>query len=250
MMDLRDLRQSVLRSVRDMNKSANDVYYWVALSTELIQKQPKEFEFSVPSAKESSKIKIVKRTKDVTKEDMIINIFYSGITSLVSGVESFLNSIITTLLKYDTTRLKYTIKGMESDSTISVIDLIDYDKDELIDRVIGKKVDRLFYSSPSDYLLYIKKGLGIELKEETWKVWIELKAKRDLIVHNKGVVNTIYQTKIGDSSNTKIGDKIYCDLESFGKMISFVKKMVGEIYSVTKKIYNIPSLKKLDDCIN
>lgn len=46
---------------------------------------------------------------------------------------------------------------------------------------------------------YFDKALGIKVDDDIWGKWVEIKARRDLWVHNAGIVNQVYIDKVRDS---------------------------------------------------
>ncbi len=80
------------------------------------------------------------------------------------------------------------------------------------------------YASPKNQIEYFYKALGIEF--ENSEQWFEIKATRDVIVHNLGIINEVYINKAGDKSRGKIGEKILITQNYFRETISYLKRSI------------------------
>lgn len=74
--------------------------------------------------------------------------------------------------------------------------------DELIERAADKKLQALMYEKPSDYLSGLCEIVSIDKREllHLWPEFIEMKARRDLGVHNNWTVNSIYLRKLKEAN--------------------------------------------------
>jgi hypothetical protein len=63
--------------------------------------------------------------------------------------------------------------------------------------VIRKQLVTVFYGSPERYFEYIENVLSIQIEKELKDTFAEIKASRDIIVHNSGIANEIYVGKRG-----------------------------------------------------
>ena len=48
--------------------------------------------------------------------------------------------------------------------TVSIIDLVDKDREAIIDQVINQRLASLFYASPQKQLEYLDKAIGVEFR--------------------------------------------------------------------------------------
>jgi hypothetical protein len=76
---------------------------------------------------------------------------------------------------------------------------------------------------------------GIEIPELFYNNWIEIKATRDLIIHNQGIINNLYMRKVPpDIVRGKIGDKIIMNENYFNNSVGLSKSLVGRICSLSQ----------------
>lgn len=217
-----------------MEKQAfiNDTYMWVKLARSAISDLPDDkIEFSTPKTKKPDQLRTVSRNHPEKTKERIINkdIFNSAFVLLVASVEDYFSKIIEWILKTDTKRIKCTINGVNMIDKVSVVDLIDNDKETLIENIIKQRLSGLFYASPQKQLEYLKSALDIEPDEDLWGKWMEIKARRDLIVHNNGIVNQIYLNKASSFSLCSLGDEALIDENYFKMVISSLKSLIGKL---------------------
>lgn len=171
---------------RTIQADLNNIYIWsrlAVLSLGEIEKH-KDFlknisSFPVPS---KSPHKVINRsinsiidtlTRARTRE------FYKAmVVYVVSIVEPVLLEIVRLTLLYDKRRIKTKPKGC--DGKLEYDTIVDCDNyGEVLDIIVAKYIDILSYSKPKDQLEYIEKLLSVEIGEDIWDKWIEIKATRD-----------------------------------------------------------------------
>lgn len=69
-----------------------------------------------------------------------------------------------------------------------VTELIDKERDTIIAEIAEQRLEGLFYASPQKQVKYFDKALGLKVDDDIWGKWIEIKARRDLWIHNAGKV--------------------------------------------------------------
>ena len=183
--------------------------------------------FEVPSVKGDT-IQITRDHKKILRllEDTIN--YDLNEQSLVTGITITENYLFDTLLQIINW---YPQKLLVGDMKFDVSMVIEsYDLDELISRIVEKRIYSVFYDSPVKYLNHIEQTLNISIPEEIKKSYAEIKATRDLIVHNDGVINELYIRKTGKEARSKIGDKIWVSAEYFDGSITCMKKLVALIF--------------------
>jgi hypothetical protein len=131
---------------------------------------------------------------------------------LVSQVELYYQNVITAVLKIYPNKIGSTSLRFEEIMSLTT--------DELIQKAIDIHLNKIMYAKPFDYLLEIANLLSIESTtlKQNWKDYIELKARRDLGIHNNWIVNETYLRKLKEASITSsysLGDKISPDHDSF-----------------------------------
>ncbi|NQN66939.1 hypothetical protein HPA05_00295 [Streptococcus suis] len=213
----------------------NDTYTWVTISLDAVQKTiPDEDNFFIKIPKainygDKLRFKEVPRGNPQLTKDRIIrrDIINSAYVSIISAIEDFFSKALRLMLTYDSRRLKVTISQIPMSKEISIIDFLDKNREQLIDEIIFSRLNNLFYASPKAQLEYIKKITGIAFDGEMYNKWIELKAKRDIIVHNDSTINDIYLQKTGSGEKELLHQKIEISRDEFARIIAFLKKFVG-----------------------
>lgn len=208
----------------------NDTYMWVELARNAISELPNtKFTFQTPKANKPQQLRTVSRNHPENVKERIVNrdIFNSAFVSIVASVEDYLSKIMISVLKAEPKRLKCTIKDVKMVDSVSVIDLVDKSKDELFDQIIDQRLASLFYASPQKQLEYLDKAIGVKVEDSIWKEWIEIKARRDIWIHNAGIVNQIYLDKAKDAAQYTLGQEATITLKYFQETVALTKRMIG-----------------------
>lgn len=223
---------------RRIQKTLNDIYIWskfALFSLEAIEGEREMIEsipgFAVPSVSIQKKVK-----RNVDDVISIINkarsseLYKALIVYVVSLVEPVLLEIVKLTLLYDKRRLKLKPKG--SDKHLDYDTIVDCNNyNDVLNIIISKHVETLAYSTPKEQMEYLEKLLSIEIDNNTWDEWIEIKASRDLIVHNSCIINKVYLEKTGDNARGEIDDELQIDEIYFNNTIVVGKRLVGKIVS-------------------
>jgi hypothetical protein len=81
--------------------------------------------------------------------------------------------------------------------------------EEVRTSIINSMINELTYKSPKEFAEEVNNYIGINLLEKTvYDDFIELKATRDIHIHNKGIVNEVYLNKAGPNARAKIGKEL------------------------------------------
>ncbi len=221
----------------------NDTYIWATFAatslehsihdSDFIKKQ----RFAVPSRK---------LAKEVTrKPDQIVgflhnaahrDLFASVFVFLVAQVEAFFVALCRSVLRFDNRRLKTRIPGIDHVTKLETNDIIDAaSHDAVIETLIDREMQAVFYSRPAAYFVYLERVIGITLDPNLKAEWIEIKATRDIIVHNSGIVNQTYIQKAGSAARGTNGDIIPFDHKYFERTISAMKSTIGKAESSVRK---------------
>ena len=82
--------------------------------------------------------------------------------------------------------------------------------------IVDNILNEIAYKSPKDYATEFDKYTGVNLLENpVFHKYIELKATRDIHIHNAGISNDIYTTKAGVLSRVKSGEYLPVDIQYF-----------------------------------
>ena len=104
------------------------------------------------------------------------------------------------------------------------------DRDAIILGVIDRELGTLKYKRPAAWFRYLndRVRLGGPSAEDIGRL-AEMKASRDVIVHNRGSVNAIYHDKSGEHARHAIGDFIEIPAPYLRDRWSLVLKVVEEM---------------------
>jgi hypothetical protein len=160
--------------------------------------------------------------------------FASHLTiNLVSEVEHFFASAVSAALRmYPEKMGAHTFKLIEIISATS--------RDELVDRAARAVLNDMMYEKPHDYIKRLGEVLSIDVKglETSWPDFVELKARRDLGVHNNWIVNEIYLRKLREAkidNSHRIGEQVIPDfgymsqaMDACHQLIETMANLLGE----------------------
>lgn len=116
--------------------------------------------------------------------------FYSGLFlyNLVQNTETILIDFLKLIL------INY--PGKISDRTISIEKLLNHSKEEVIEEVINDYLNKLMYEAPKEYFNKVFYIFSIKpIDDEVIQKFIEIKARRDIGIHNNWLTNSVYLKK-------------------------------------------------------
>ena len=224
-------------------KKINDTFIWASLALDALRQAATNHDFldkedfAVPSTRKGKTIRRTKRDLVRIFKEAVANDFnYTVFTYLVAQTEAYLSDMICTVLKTDHRRLKTRIQGIDHVKKIDADEGLDAaNLTELIEGLIEKEMVSLFYASPEKQFEYISKVLGAEIDTDVINKWKEYKACRDLIVHNSGIINSVYISKVGAAARGVAGEQIKVDAKYLGRAIADMKAMIGRISTRIQK---------------
>lgn len=176
---------------------------------------------------------------EMLKKTLRTDLFASSLSTCISAFEAFLQEVLFVVLHNKPEKL---LLGKSEKPSVPLELLIKANnKDEVLIKVIQDKVISLFYASPKEYFNKLKAYLEINIDETLFFSFIEMKATRDLIIHNKSRVNQLYVDKCGDyARTTNIKQMIPCNKKYYEICVSVMKRLIKTIYEDTaKKQFNI-----------
>jgi hypothetical protein len=107
------------------------------------------------------------------------------------------------------------------------------DREEIISTVLLKQLNELRYEKVRDWFDALNKSvkLGCPTEDETDSL-AEVKATRDILEHNGGVVNDIYVRKAGRKTRYSVGD--HAEIDDIYHLASWqlIKKVVADLTAV------------------
>ena len=235
------LKKRIYKLHLALYRELNDIHIFMAHTIPLLKETTDRYKampgkadkpFLVPSSK--GKKGIAKRTpqevasifESFANRDLHANM----LVSCVSRLESMLNDVLRAYLSKYPEKLSVGLKGGESAKTVPIATVIEAeDIKELHRTVANARLQGVFYAEPKDYLAYFENITGVKLPEPTFLAFVEIKATRDIIIHNDGIVNELYKKKTGDLSRAQVGETIPLDETYFASSISAMKAISSAI---------------------
>jgi hypothetical protein len=108
------------------------------------------------------------------------------------------------------------------------------DRQSLIEFIIDRELNELKFDKMSQWFDYLKEIVKIASPTEAQVDQLaEVKASRDLLVHNSGIVNSIYLDKAGTRARHQIKEKIEISPEYFRESWSLVRTVIDNVAGET-----------------
>ena len=184
-------------------------------------------EFEVPWSDEQNTVLLRRRADLVSllKEAQASEIFEQALIVTVALVEDYLQTILRQVFCAYPEKLNATVKGVEIKKEIPLSLAIEAPgRGQLLARIIDGHLNSLIYAKPADYFGYIQKVLSIKLRSDVTSEFIEIKATRDVVIHNNGLVNSTYLRKVGKAARAADGEEITVDSTYFDGALVSMKK--------------------------
>lgn len=237
-MSTQTLVDKVYRLQLALVRRINDVHIFVQQSIPLLEEARKELEGSIHTKDHRYYVPAVGRTKLANRTDEELKEIYDRfisselyenlIVTAVSQFESFLFTTLKLIISTYPQKLTRNVRGVEISRTVTLEVLLGVNTlEEVLDTIIDKRLIEVSRASPRDYLEYLGNIASIDTSDPAFLDYIEIKAARDLIVHNSCVVNNIYLAKVGKKKRGKVGEKLDIDADYFNHCIATLKRIAG-----------------------
>jgi hypothetical protein len=107
-------------------------------------------------------------------------------------------------------------------------------KDAVILHVVNKELNEIAYERPKEWFAYLESRakLGCPSAEESERIG-EAKASRDVLAHNWGIANKIYESKAGKIARYKEGERIEIPENYHRETWELVRKMISDLSIAT-----------------
>ncbi len=156
--------------------------------------------------------------------------------SSVSRFEFYLSDVIGQYLRFFPKKLSIGPKGGDSGKQVPIQLLVDAeDLEELRDEVIDLRLQTIFHAEPKEYCTYFNAVSELGISLDDFGHFFEIKATRDLAVHNSLMVNDLYLKKAGDRSRGELGDKLKVRRDYFEEALSAMKTLSNTIERTTRE---------------
>lgn len=155
----------------------------------------------------------------------------NGLLQLVTIIEAMLGDIIRAVV------LRYPNK-MGAKRTVSLQAVLEATSLEDVHlRVLDSLLNDLSYKSPSDFAEAAEEIISINILEcPAFHRYMEIKASRDIFIHNRGIANDIYVRKASSHARVKAGMNLPADtvyfLESYESCLQFVEWLEDQLHQV------------------
>lgn len=161
-------------------------------------------------------------------------VFETNIISLVSRTEAFIQDCIAIA----TVAFPGKLSLLTEKSGIPLdLFLENESREDVINRFVALKCEALMFAKPSEYIEKLTKVLAIPLDVGLVSDFLEIKASRDIIIHNNGRINKLYVEKAGEKARGTIGHELTVDHAYFRHVIVKLKRLSGTIQRETEKVY-------------
>jgi len=224
----------------DFLRRINDSYIFAQQAVPLLQEAQQELGLAAESKKKYyvpslavGKRKFAERTdaqlREIYSRFIERELYENLIVTAVSQFESFLFSALRLIIFRYPKKLNLNVGGLEIEKTIPLDLLLNADsKEDAVRQVIEQTLNRISYAGPTAYLGYLKGITHVDTTDTAFNDFFEIKATRDLIIHNLGVINETYLTKVREADKTPrgpIGDRIPIDDLYFSHCIATLKQL-------------------------
>ena len=134
----------------------------------------------------------------------------NGIFQLVTIVEALLGDTVRLIV----TKYPKKLGGKRTIPLELILQSVSLEEVHL--KAVDALINDLSYLSPSDFADAVDKLFSVDLREcASFHRYIELKASRDVLIHNRGVANEIYLRKAGTHARVKSGHFLPVDIPYF-----------------------------------
>lgn len=104
------------------------------------------------------------------------------------------------------------------------------DREEIITGLILKQLNELKYEQLREWFVVLNKAVKLDCPSpEEVDTLAEVKAARDILEHNAGVVNDVYVRKAGKKARYTVGEQIEIDDAYYLSSWKAIKKVVKEV---------------------
>jgi hypothetical protein len=180
---------------------------------------------SILSTKKYGKEQLLARYQHLAFRQLPVN----GLLQLVTTIEALLGDVVRTVI----TRYPQKLGAKRTIALQLVLEAKTLEDIHL--RATDSLLNDLSYKSPSEFAEALDSLLSINLLEcPAFHKYIEIKATRDIFIHNRGVVNETYIRKTGSHSRAKVDRALPVDityfLESYESCLQITEWLENELH--------------------
>jgi hypothetical protein len=239
-MDNLPLARKVYRLHTAFVRKMNDVHIFVQQSFPLLEDARNNYESSTHKKDRRYYVPTVGRKKFARRKDRELKeiydrflyreLFENLVVTAISHFESFLFTVLQLVLLTHPKKLTLNVRGMDIKKEIPLNILLDANnREDALYEVIERQLNALSYAAPKAYLEYLKSVTGVDTTDPAFADYIEIKATRDVLIHNAGIVNDVYLSKVGNKNRGEGGDRLAIEKQYFNHCIATLKRLSGII---------------------
>ena len=217
--DIQELRRQSLAAL----DASHDYYFHTKAAWQMVQKSRGKRRRGFPlnnratGTKTDQKILIGLVPKYVTG-----NLIHSTFQEFVSIFEDFFFDLLRLWL------VAYPGSLSEKDIKFGLV-LKAPDKAAVTLAVVDRELNELKYEKIADWFGYLEKRLKLGCPAaDVIETLAEIKASRDIVVHNKGIVNAVYLWKAGKRARFKEGERLEIPEQYHRECWETIKQVIGE----------------------
>lgn len=207
-----------------------------ATAENLMQSEDESIEVSYPVGYNPNRTTI-QHTRKYLKDELLgryqflasHQLSQNGLVQIVTIIEALLGDIVRTVIN------RYPQK-LGQKRTISLQSVLEAKSiDEIHLNATDSLLNELSYKSPKEFAESLNLYLSINLLEcPAFHKYIEIKATRDVYIHNRGITNEIYTRKADSHARAKVGTNLPIDipyfLESYEACIQLTEWLMKELH--------------------
>ena len=161
---------------------------------------------SIQSTRKYRKEQLLSKYQFLAFNQLSVN----GLVQLVTLVETMLGDVVRAVV----VRYPHKLGGKRNISIQTVLESTTLDEVHL--RATDALLNELAYKSPAEFAESVQPLLSINLLEcPAFHRYVEVKATRDIFIHNRGTANDVYVRKAGSHARVKSGSKLPADTQYF-----------------------------------
>jgi hypothetical protein len=179
---------------------------------------------------------------ELLQRSLDFDIYKHSLIAAVSAVEDLLSNILRSVLQRFPERLNASVTGEKLDKSIELnLVLESNDLEELRNRLVERRLLKIFYESPQKYFEHFTSITGFKVPTAEQDNYVEVKATRDVLIHNRGIVNEKYLEKAGVIARGQLDEEIPLTSKYFGDSIANLKKFLIAMIREARKVYGVRS---------
>jgi hypothetical protein len=217
----------------------------------IIEKNEDGDEFYKFNPEDSHKFKIHEKNAEIATVASAI-VPNSLFVSLISQFDSFLGKLIREIFQSKPEILNSSEKNLTFSKLLELKDL-----EEAKEFIIEKEIESVLRDSHSDHFDWLENKLGIPLRKDLpiWQSFIEVTERRNLFVHNDGVVSSQYLSvcrhhKVLFDKEPRLGEKLNITTDYFELTYKCLFEISVKLIQVIWRKLLPNDIEKADESLN